>query len=255
MQYHKRGPARKPGHPKITLVTETGLWARPHLSTSQRVYLAIRDQIVRCTLAEHARLIEADLARELKVSRTPVRDALAQLARDGFVVTARGSRRVELVVAPLSGDEVEELWSLIAGVEAAAIGRIGLLGARGCAALADQLAEVNTRLRRLLTTSSADTEYVDLQAAFHESLVRDAGGPRIRAAHEAIRPHVARYEHMRARLAGRASPASMTEHDHIIRAIRDGNVDEARRAVVRHWLNAAKRTARIINDRDRAIAL
>src|SRR5262245_10897833 len=126
-----------------------------HVSRSRQTYLAIRDRIVRGELPPESRLIEAQLASDLGVSRTPIRDALAQLTRDGFVVAGRPARRLELTVAPLRHSAVDELWTLIGGIEWAALGRLGRLSPAEQRALADRLEEINDQLRSLMKPRKA----------------------------------------------------------------------------------------------------
>src|SRR5580700_6258713 len=61
------------------------------VSASKRVEAHLRKAIHAGKLRPRQRIIEEDLARELKVSRGPVREALLRLERDGLVVTT--SRR------------------------------------------------------------------------------------------------------------------------------------------------------------------
>jgi DNA-binding GntR family transcriptional regulator len=61
------------------------------ISASKRVEAHLRKAIHAGKLRPRQRIIEEDLARELEVSRGPVREALLRLERDGLVVTT--SRR------------------------------------------------------------------------------------------------------------------------------------------------------------------
>ncbi|WP_061960604.1 GntR family transcriptional regulator [Demequina flava] len=54
------------------------------------VYERVRDAILSGELRPNARLVEEDLAANLGVSRSPVREALMGLTRDGLVVRSRG---------------------------------------------------------------------------------------------------------------------------------------------------------------------
>lgn len=56
--------------------------AKAHHET---VYLALRDDIVEQRIGGGEKLLEADLARRFNVSRTPIREALHRLERDGLV--------------------------------------------------------------------------------------------------------------------------------------------------------------------------
>jgi DNA-binding GntR family transcriptional regulator len=72
----------------------------------EQVVEVLREAIVAGTLADGERLIEDKIARELKTSRGPVREALRQLEHEGFVVSYpyRGA-----VVLGVSDEEVREV--------------------------------------------------------------------------------------------------------------------------------------------------
>ena len=52
---------------------------------SQKVYRIIKRDIIRGKLASDTRLFEEKIAKQMNVSRTPVREALRLLAAEGFV--------------------------------------------------------------------------------------------------------------------------------------------------------------------------
>ncbi len=81
---------------------------------------AIRSLVVTREFRPGDRLAEADLAARLDVSRTPVREALRQLAADGLVehVPNKGAR-----VVALSEHELEHVFELRARVEGTAASR------------------------------------------------------------------------------------------------------------------------------------
>jgi DNA-binding GntR family transcriptional regulator len=67
-------------------------------SVVDQVYAAIRERITSGSLARGARVHQEDLAEELGVSRTPVREALRRLAAEGLVEmrTNRGARVADI---------------------------------------------------------------------------------------------------------------------------------------------------------------
>src|ERR1044071_6821228 len=67
-------------------------------SVVDQAYIAIRDRIDDGRLARGSRLHQEDLAAELGVSRTPVREALRRLAAEGRVemLTNRGARVADI---------------------------------------------------------------------------------------------------------------------------------------------------------------
>lgn len=75
----------------------------------EKAYDALRERIYSGTLRTGDRLKEREICAELKVSRTPVREALRRLQADGLVIIEprRGG-----VVAGINADEVDEIYSL-----------------------------------------------------------------------------------------------------------------------------------------------
>ena len=67
------------------------------LSAGERVEAHLRKAIYAGTLRPRQRIIEEDLARELEVSRGPVREALLRLERDGLVARRKLRRLGERV--------------------------------------------------------------------------------------------------------------------------------------------------------------
>lgn len=87
----------------------TSLVRQPRLR--DQVYLALRDMLRAGTFPD-AGAVENDLAAQLRVSRTPVREALFQLCREGFLEdTGRGYRVPELSAADM--EEIIELRLMI----------------------------------------------------------------------------------------------------------------------------------------------
>jgi DNA-binding GntR family transcriptional regulator len=83
--------------------------ARSGLSSSERVYRDLRERIVDGSLAPGTRLVELQVAGELGVSRTPVREALKRLMAEAFV--SRDEFGGLIVHTPSPG-EVEEAYPL-----------------------------------------------------------------------------------------------------------------------------------------------
>src|SRR5689334_9407216 len=82
-----------------------GFHLDPERSYTRQVHQFLLDAIVRGTLAPRTALSEATIAQTLDVSRTPVREALAQLADEQLVQIYR---KVGTVVAPISISLLEE---------------------------------------------------------------------------------------------------------------------------------------------------
>jgi DNA-binding GntR family transcriptional regulator len=94
------------------------------LTRAEELRLQLADEIVRGTLAPGSALDETDIARRFSVSRTPVREALRQLAASGLVEARahRGAVVAQPSIERLSGmfEAMAELEALCAGLSASA---------------------------------------------------------------------------------------------------------------------------------------
>ncbi len=144
---------------------------RPDTLT-QRVYEAIRLAIVSQELPPGSRLTEAGLARQLNVSKTPVREALLQLRDVGLIEPdpPRGGR-----VVRASWQAIRDAYEVREGLESVA--------ARAVAGRAPQAArrEIGRLAKESLRAARAgDIEaFGRLNEAFHLALARATGNPRL----------------------------------------------------------------------------
>ena len=87
-------------------------------SISENTFSRVRELIVRGKLAPGSRVVEADLAERLGVSRTPIRAALHRLKQEGYILVATGSgSKARLSVAPLTQDDARELYQIVGHLE------------------------------------------------------------------------------------------------------------------------------------------
>jgi DNA-binding GntR family transcriptional regulator len=77
------------------------------------VYEQLRQAIVEGSIRPNERLIEADLAARLEVSRTPVRESMLRLAGDGLIVAHRRG----WIVREHSAEEIRDVYEVRAGLE------------------------------------------------------------------------------------------------------------------------------------------
>src|SRR5579884_3942558 len=86
-----------------------------HKTLRDWVFDCLRTSIVSGDLAPGQRIVEADLAKQLEVSKSPVREAILQLKQDGLVIDAPKGRGV--VVAPLKPTDVREIYAVREALE------------------------------------------------------------------------------------------------------------------------------------------
>ena len=92
-----------------------------HINLAERVYENIRQRILEDDLPPGTRLISDQLAKEMGVSRTPVKEALLRLEKDGFAVSVP---RRGVYAKKFSRAEIKEIYEVREVLEALAV-RLG----------------------------------------------------------------------------------------------------------------------------------
>ena len=90
----------------------------PYKALRDAAVLRIREAILQGRLKPGQRILEADMAQELGISRAPIREAIRQLESEGLVVS-RAHRGT--YVTTLSSQDAREIFSLRAALEGLAI--------------------------------------------------------------------------------------------------------------------------------------
>ena len=218
-------------------------------TAARATYDRVRALIVRGRLLPGTRLTEADVAQELRVSRTPAREALRRLQQERLLVPAgaSGGAKVRLAVAPMTAGEARELYTAAGALEGLVARRVAECGADARLALAAALARAQAAFRREATRRAPDWDGLfERHHAFHELLRARLAGPRLRLLLDGLRPHLDRYEYFYGRLRGTGFEATFAEHDAIVAAVAAGRADAAERAVRANWFSAADRLAAVM---------
>ncbi len=216
---------------------------------SEAAFQQIRELIVRGKLAPGSRVVEADLAERLRVSRTPVRAALHRLQQEGYILVNSGSgSKAKLTVTPLTNEDARELYGIVGHLEGLAACATASLEPPVRAPVIQLLKDFNDRLRELATVGRGDPNVIfDLDISFHQAIVDAGAGPRLRALHAAIKPQTERYWRLYASSILDQLGLSVGEHVVIIESIANGYSDAAERALQMNWRNGAERLARVID--------
>lgn len=201
---------------------------------ADRAYTALLHRITRGELEAGEFLVETDLARDIGVSRTPVREAIKRLAAEGLVQT-EGRRRA--VVRAFEEDSVSEIFELRARLEGYAAARAARrIDAEGIERLEALAIRMEACARE--GTPEAAARFADLNDAFHQQILEAAASPHLETA---LRPILqiqlvllARY---RARLRERLE-RSCHHHREIIRALALHDPELAERQMEVHMLAA-----------------
>lgn len=188
------------------------------------------------------RLIPETIARELAMSRMPVREAFQRLANEGLVVI-RPNRGC--VVSGLTIDEIYEAFEIRAVLEGLAV-RLAM--PRIDAAV---LAELDGHLARMRRAGDAGGgDWLARHQEFHAYICGLSGRPKLIAQIAAL--HIAVEPYMRVWLHHVARPTTATERqDEVVEAIRTGDAEQAEAVMREHVMRTAPRLAEFLRHRDR----
>jgi DNA-binding GntR family transcriptional regulator len=192
----------------------------------------LADDIVRGTLAPGQTLDEMELARRFGVSRTPVREAIRQLAASGLVETRphRGA-----VVARPSHERILGMFEAMAELEALCA---GLAAERMTAAERHGLEAVHEALR-VLIQSGDPQRYHEANEQFHATIYAGAHNAYLAEMTFATRTRVQPFRRAQFRLIGRLAKSHM-EHDRVVLAILRGDRAGAATAMRAHILTVGE---------------
>jgi DNA-binding GntR family transcriptional regulator len=210
--------------------------------SQSQVYDQLRDLVVTGQIAPGSRLLEAEVASQLRVSRTPAREAMRRLAQEGLAQSVGAGKRRQMAVAPVTRADLADLFLIVGSLEGVAGRGVIALSPAERRSLAAQLAALNARFTALARARSRDfPRFFEAHDAFHRCFVEQCASERLRHLLDAVRPQVKRYELLYASVVGRDFSESLAEHRAIIAAFRSGTAEAVEGAIRRNWSNSANR--------------
>ena len=186
------------------------------------VYQSLRGAIMRGEIGPGQRLVIDEIGRRLHVSAIPIREALQLLQSEGLVHSAP---HVGATVAPISEDEVHEVFAIMEGLETVGVREaVRRLDEAGAVRLAGIVAEMDAAL------ASADYErWAEGNGRLHRAIGEIAGMPLLVEMTERV---LSRWERLRRHyfqgvLVPRVEQAQR-EHHALLAALvrRDGSLAE-----------------------------
>ena len=212
-----------------------------HQSLRERIVVRLRQAIITGDLSPKTRLTEPDLARQLNVSRTPLREAIRQLEAEGFVTTVP---RVGCFVTEITPQDAADVYAIRMVIEG--------LAARQAAENPDPAKRktLEAILADLAGRTADYRQYHEISGKFHDIIVSLSGNRRLQGIYHSLAQHVSRMRTLSLAVRGRPE-ISLRGHRRIASAILRGQGAEAERAMRAH-IEAAygvlKRTVRGVKD-------
>jgi DNA-binding GntR family transcriptional regulator len=209
-----------------TLVDAGKFMQADNPTLTEKLATAIADGILNGTLAPGLRLDELTLAEQHGVSRTPVREALRQLAMSGLIDMRP---RKGAIVSKATPDQVESLFVAMAEMEATC----ARLAAMSMTPIERRRLQARHEAMTALAKAGDPDTYSDANVAFHSAIYAGSHNAPVAEFTMGLRRRVAPFRRAQFRLEGRLLRSS-EEHDAVVRAILSGDAAAAHAAMLHH---------------------
>ncbi len=195
------------------------------------VFQTLREAILRGELKPGERLMELQLAAQLGVSRTPIREAIRMLEQEGLAVTMprKGAEVAKMTLKGMEDVlEIREALDILACQLA-------------CDRITDELLVVLEQKKKAFEASleTKDVKVIaDADISFHDVIYEATGNPKLIALLSNLREQIYRYrvEYLK---AVESYPILIKEHDNIYQALVKHNREESTEAIREHVKNQA----------------
>ena len=200
--------------------------AEEYLPLRDVAFQKLRQAILRGELLPGQRLMEIQLAEQLGVSRTPVREAIRMLEQDGLAVMIprRGA-----IVSRISGKNLRDVLEVRRALEELAV-------VLSCARMTEEnyreMKEANQRFAALLDSDDV-TAMAEADEAFHDMIYQASDNTRLLQLELQMREQMYRFrlEHLKEKTK---REHLVEDPNRIIKALEERDGDKAREAIREH---------------------
>ena len=194
--------------------------SEPNISLSEQAYLRLRQEILICNLAPGEVVSERELARRYEMSKTPIREALTQVCREGLMQRLPGRG---YMVAPITIKDIRELFDLRLILETAAAERAVQNPSPHLIALLKESSTVSYSF----DDPESRVSFLEANRSFHLTLAEAAGNLRLERMLEDLLVEMDRLFHLGLRLRD-SSQEMMEEHQEVVAALEACDVEMVR---------------------------
>lgn len=203
------------------------------------VYESLRDAIVNQVLKPGERLMETDLADEMGVSRTPVREAIRRLELENYVVMIP---RKGAYVAGLSIKDINDVFEIRGALESLAAG----LAAQRATDEDIKEMELNLEMETSHFETSDLIKTIEEDTKFHDLIFNASKNSRLLGMVKELREQVQRFRTTTLAVPGRMKFA-LDEHKAIVEAIANRDIEAAQKAASEHIQSAEAALLEVIS--------
>ncbi len=194
------------------------------------VFESLREAIIGGVLKPGERMMEIQLAEEMGVSRTPVREAIRKLELEGFVVMIP---RKGAYVAGISLKDINDVFEIRAALEGLAA---GLAAERMTEEELEQMERLLVRKAEIIENNDLES-IVEVDTDFHATLYKASRNERLIQILNNLREQIQRFRTTSLAVPGRMKDA-LEEHRKMVEALSERNVTLAQSLATEHIENA-----------------
>jgi len=196
---------------------------------SQKVYRALKTEIIKGSLKPGTKLSEGKIAEQMGVSRTPVREALKELAAEGFV---KMNPNQAVAVSNASVEDVQEVLQ-IRGVLEGLAARLATKTINE-----EEIKELEKYQKRMEQYTNKDDvlAFSEMDAEFHELILNICGNDRLIQIRKNLSDQAHRFRIRSLSVPGRLK-YSLKEHQEIVEALKRKDAEQADRLSQKHIEN------------------
>ena len=216
----------------------------PPQSISDQIYGVLKERILLGKIASGERIIESNLAEDLKTSRTPVREAFQRLVQDGLVERVpQGGVRVTVITPRM----IKEVFGIRAVLEVFAI-ELACDQVNG--ETVGKLKELARQARKLLSSPEANQfegliTLWKINTSFHETIYRSTGSEYLIKLIDQLNSLVRRFRFLSMR---KTRKRAWDQHEMIVKYLEDKNKAALRELIKAHVEHAASDTLKALEN-------
>lgn len=205
------------------------LTSNASVSLSDKAYSLIKDAIISYRLKPGEPLVEAKIAEQINISRTPIRESLKKLNNEGLIriIPTKGA-----FVADVKKEDVEEMFVLREVLECtalkAAIPRISESDL-------DEVEQLLIQAEKDIAAGDFETSVIS-DVKLHELIIDKSGYRRLAQFIDILKAQLLRVRYLGTTVTGRTK-RSIQEHKAIVNAIRNKDFDSASDLLKTHIRN------------------
>lgn len=203
-------------------------------SKKEIAYDVLKQRILSNQYTPGTPIIEPDVSAELKVSKTPIREALQQLERDGFVETVPGRGSF---VSHITVKDIKQIFDAREVLECGAVRRVALVGDKDLIKMKKHELEKYVADEMRDSPTAVDRERDDV----HLFIFKLLDNPMLSSVYGQLLDQIIRLRnYFNVSLDKERSAFYNREHLRILEALLEGSPDKAEEATLTHLRNASK---------------